>query len=52
MRCIWKGLASVGTVMVGQESLTLLPSDTPPLSTVGRGWLVWGPGHVREYALQ
>ena len=34
------------------RSLTLLPTDTPPLSTVGRGWLLCGPGHVTEYAPQ
>ena len=29
-----QGLAAIGTVMAGQESLTLLPTDTPPLSTL------------------
>ena len=39
-----QGLAAVGTVMTGQESRTLLPPDTPPLSTVGWGWLLCGLG--------
>ena len=38
--------------MVGHASLTLLPADTPPLSTVGSGRLLCGPGHVRQHALQ
>ena len=35
MRLSSQGLKAVDTVMVGQESLTLLPPDAPPLST---GW--------------
>ena len=32
-----QGLAAICTVTAGQESLTLLPPDTLPLSTVGCG---------------
>ena len=38
-----QGLAAICTVTAGQESLTLLPPDTIPLSTEGWGWLLCDP---------
>ena len=37
--------------MAEQESLTLLPPDTLPLSTVGWGWLLCGPDMAENMTL-